>query len=50
MSAMSSAGISKTVEYVRSKIKQNDFIYVRGTVDVPLGEMEAEMGRDGLPS
>ena len=46
---MSSAGISKTVEYVHSKIKQNDFIHVRGMVEVPLGEMEAETGRGGLP-
>lgn len=37
---MSSAGISKILEYVHSKIKQNDFIYVRGVVEVPLGEMD----------
>lgn len=46
---MSSARISKTVEYVHSKIKQNDLIHVRGMVEVPVGEMEAEIRRDGLP-
>lgn len=37
---MSSGRKSKIVEYVHSKIKQKDFVYVRGIVEVLLGEMD----------